>query len=108
MIAPRWLLASTLLLCTSCVIVSKAEPWAPLSLTLDDQVVGPHNEAFVYVDGDYCGNFVDGKFKLYLTLEPHEVKVCTTGFQDWVAPVAMDRNAYPDGTSMLVTPVRAQ
>jgi len=108
MITPRCLLASVLLLCASCVTVASEQPWAPLRLTLDDQVVGAHNEAFVYVDGDYRGNFVGGKFTTYLTLEPHEVKVFTTGFQDWVREVALGRQEYPDGTALLVTPVRAQ
>lgn len=103
---PRRLLGSLLLACASCVTVASEQAWAPLRLTLDDHAVGPHDQAFVYVDGTYRGNFVGGKFVMYLTLEPHEVKVSTPGFEDWVEQVAMGRQQYPDGTALVVTPVR--
>ena len=107
MITPRCLFASLLLLGASCTAVASKEPWAPVQLTLDEQVVGAQHEAFVYVDGLYRGNFVDGKFKLYLTLEAHEVKVEAPGFEAWTRSVELGRQQYPDGTALVVTPVRA-
>src|SRR5262245_52360364 len=102
----RWLLASVPLLALGCIVTSSSEPWAPLRMTLDEQVVHSQRDVFVYVDGDYRGNFVDGKFVVYLTLEQHDLKVVAAGFEDWNQSITFGREEYPDGRTVVVQPAR--
>ena len=106
MVSLRCSFGLALFVSAACVVVRHEEPWAPLQLTLDDHVVSAHADAFVYVDDVYRGNFLAGNFMLYLTLEPHEVRVSVPGFDEWTETVTMSRQEYPAGKTVVVTPTR--
>ena len=101
----RYLMALVLAACASCLAVASREPWAPLDLRIDAAHTGLGDDAYVYVDGDYRGNFVDGRFRIYLTLEPHVVRVHAAGCEEWRQTVTLTRAEYPGGREVVVRPV---
>ena len=99
-------LAALLLLTASasCVATARQEPWAPVELRLDQDAIHPSTEAFVYVDDEYRGNFVDGRFRVFLTLQPHLVRVHLPGGEPWERSVTLTRAEYPAGRVVVVSP----
>ncbi|MFT7667767.1 MAG: hypothetical protein ACI8X5_000451 [Planctomycetota bacterium] len=95
-----------ILSCVSCLSVSHEESWAPVTLNLDRSVVHPAAEAYVYVDGDYRANTIDGRLRVYLTLEAHDVEVHIPGFEVWERSVFLSTAEYPKGRVIQVTPSR--
>ena len=93
-------------LLAACVVVHSEEPWAPVVLRVDTAVVHPDTEVFVYVDDVYRGNLVDGSFRIFLTLEPHDLRVHFPGAEPWEQTLTLTPSDYPGGRTILVAPSR--
>lgn len=101
----RPLLAACLLAALpACMVSAHQEPWAPVVLRADPTVSHPDNEVFVYVDDVYRGNLVDGAFRMYLTLEPHQLEVHFPGHEPLERTVTLTDADYPDGIELVVAP----
>ena len=62
------------------------------------------NEVFVYVDDVYRGNLVDGAFRMYLTLEPHRLRVEYPALEPLERTITLTQADYPEGIELDVTP----
>jgi len=101
----RTLLSSCLLvLLPACVASARKEPWAPVELRTDPALWNVDNEVFVYVDDVYRGNLVDGVFRIFLTLEPHQMRVHFPGRQPWEREVTLTDADYPEGIVLVLAP----
>lgn len=110
----RALSLALLILCAGCRGTPRAPAqsaesvWVPVELNLDDKAVHPGAEAYVYVDGGYRGNFVDGRFRIYLTLDEHLLRVYLPGYEEWLQPLVLTAAEFPAGKTFVVSPVLEQ
>jgi hypothetical protein len=71
---------------------------------VDTTAVHPDTEGFVYVDDVYRGNLVDGHFRIFLTLEPHDVRVEFPGLEAWEETITLTEAEYPGGRLCVIAP----
>jgi len=101
----RTLIVSGLLaLLPACVVAPHKAAWAPVQLSVDTTQVHPDNEVFVYVDDVYRGNLVDGTFRIFLTLESHDLRVHFPAGEPWEQSITLSPADYPHGLTIVVPP----
>lgn len=67
-------------------------------------MVHPENEIFVYVNDVYRGNLVDGRFRIYLNLEAHDLRVHFPGHEPVEQRIVLTPADYPGGLQLVIAP----